>query len=141
MRVSGWQHHNREDVEGWLRVLGRKNDLKDWQFKQSVHAIQILFCELIKPDWAVDLDWEHWKSGATQLQSAHVTVGRENTPVTVAANDNVGGDVYSKGALAQARERNGEVVDRLIKAMRTDRYAYRTELSYVDWVCRFLAYC
>lgn len=135
------QQHSRQDVERWLHALGRKNDLKSWQFKQAVHAIQILFCELVKPDWAFDIDWDHWKNGATELQADHVTVGRDNSPVTMEANDNVGGDVYSHGSLAQARTINAEVIDSLIKVMRTGHYAYRTEQSYVDWVCRFLAYC
>ena len=135
------QQHSSQDVESWLHVLSRKNDLKDWQFKQAVHAIQILFCELVKPDWAGDLDWDHWKIGAKQLQSDHATIGRDNSPVSIELSANVGGDVYSHDSLAQSRFKNAEVIDSLIKVMRTAHYAYRTEQSYVDWVCRFLAYC
>ncbi len=135
------QQHSRQDVEDWLHVLGRRDDLKDWQFKQAVHAIRILFCQLVKSDWAHDLDWDHWKSGATELQKDHVTVGRDNTPLNIEANNKVGGDVYSHGSLEQARTKNAEVVDQLITVLRTGHYAYRTEQSYVDWVCRFLAYC
>jgi len=135
------QQHNREDVENWLHVLARKKGLESWKFRQAVHAIQILFCQLIKSDWAHELDWDHWKSGSMQLEADHVTVGRDNNALRLTPSDKAGGEVYFDGSLALSREKNSETVEQLITAMRTGRYAYRTEQSYVNWVCRFLSYC
>lgn len=34
---------SRQDVDAYLAELGRNAGLKDWQFRQSVDAIRILF--------------------------------------------------------------------------------------------------
>ncbi len=127
------QNHTRDDVESWLAVLGRKNSLNSWQFRQAVHAMQILFCEMVKAEWATDVDWDHWKEAAKDLEPDHVTIGREggSAPSNTTTK-------YS--SLQDTRERNPELLQKVINSLRMGQYAYRTEQSYTDWICRFLAY-
>jgi len=131
--------HDQQDVEAWLTMLGRKSELNDWQFKQAVHAIQILFCELIKSNWSADIDWEHWKTGAQQLETDHATVGRDNLQIETSykGHDNCDTD---QRLLDEVKRQHKELVDELIRSLRLGQYAYRTEQSYVSWIIRFWAY-
>lgn len=134
------QDHDCRDVEGWLAMLGRKNELNSWQFKQAVHAIQILFCDLIKTSWATEIDWGYWKAGSRQLEADHATVGRDNQPIEI-GDDDTGG--YESGDCRSPDEAklHKDIVDALIRELRLGKYAYRTEQSYVSWAGRFLGYC
>ena len=49
-----------DDVNAYLGDLGRIGRLKEWQFRQTVDAIQILFL-LIKAPWLHQVNWEDWK--------------------------------------------------------------------------------
>jgi len=50
--------HNAEYVECYLTDKGRQKGLKDWQFAQIVLALEILFAQMVKPDWAYDFPWQ-----------------------------------------------------------------------------------
>jgi hypothetical protein len=45
-------------VDAYLTDLGRKPGLKDWQFRQAVDAIRMLFV-LAGVDWQERVDWDH----------------------------------------------------------------------------------
>jgi len=44
-------------IAGFFTELGRKRGLKVWQFRQAVKAIQIVFADLQRLDWAREFDW------------------------------------------------------------------------------------
>jgi integron integrase len=129
------QDHTKEDIESWLGALGRKNNLKSWQFRQAVHAIQILFCEIVKAPFAKDVDWEHWKEAARELPSDHVTIGREGSNTSATS-----GSLTAYSSLQETRQKHPELIKMLVSRLRVGQYAFRTEKSYIDWICRFLAY-
>ena len=131
------QDHDRRDVESWLGALGRTNNLKSWQFKQAVHAIQILFCEVVKVDWAGDIDWDHWKEGAQDLEPNHVTIGRDTPNINGSSVKNSSTEYVS---LSEIRKKHPELLQRVVNSLRMGQYAYRTEKSYIDWICRFLGH-
>ncbi|WP_394708534.1 integron integrase [uncultured Desulfuromusa sp.] len=131
------QDHDRNDVERWLMVLGRENSLKSWQFRQAVHAMQILFCEMVQPVWATDIDWDHWKDAARDLEPDHATIGREGTNLPRSSTT---ASATEQSTLQETREKHSQLMKKLIAGLRMGHYAYRTEQSYSDWVCRFLAY-
>jgi integron integrase len=131
------QDHERNDVESWLFMLGRKNSLKDWQFRQAAHAMQILFCEMVKSAWATDVDWDHWKDAARDLEPDHVTIGREGSNIHGSDTEKF---ATGNSTLQETREKHPQLMKKLIASLRMGHYAYRTEQSYSDWVCRFLAY-
>ena len=48
--------HNRQQVGDYLHVLGRNTALADWQFRQSVDALRILFVRMLAAAWADEVD-------------------------------------------------------------------------------------
>jgi len=63
-----------------LEDEGRNTKLKDWQFIQTVDAIQKLFVMINAP--CLDkVDWAHWWFFAHTLPRRHTTLARE-TPVS-----------------------------------------------------------
>ncbi len=131
------QDHDRQDVDDWLAVLGRKNRLKSWQFRQAAHAMQILFCDVVKVSWATEVDWEHWKVGAKELEANHVTIGRDGDDIVSNKTDSCSNEYSS---LQDARDKHPELMKKMVGSLRMGHYAFRTEQSYTNWVCRFLAY-
>ena len=51
-RDTPLRDQNPDYVSRYLEELGRKKHLKDWQFMQIVHALKILFCDVVQSDWA-----------------------------------------------------------------------------------------
>jgi hypothetical protein len=52
--------HTAADVNGYLENLGRKGDVKEWQFRQAVDAIQNLFFTAGIRDLP-GVDWHFWR--------------------------------------------------------------------------------
>ena len=48
---------------------------------QVVHALQLLFCQLLAVPWCGEIDWDYWKIAFRELQPHHPTVARENRPI------------------------------------------------------------
>ena len=129
--------HTPEDVDAYLRKLGESTSLLDWQFRQSVHALQILFCMVVKVSWCGVVDWEYWKGVAQQLGNRHPTVGRDYQPVPAQVHV---ADVQGGGGLEEVRATHKKVLDRLAREIRLRHYSIRTESAYCDWVARFIAF-
>jgi hypothetical protein len=72
------------DVDRYLADLGKQAALKDWQFRQAIDAIRILF-ELVGVDWLDAVDWNQWRASARQLERNHPTVARDDSPVADAS--------------------------------------------------------
>ena len=69
--------HTEKSLETYFNQLSRNIKLADWQFKQAVEALQILFVELIRTDWAQKFPWDYWIDAATELAPSHGTVARD----------------------------------------------------------------
>ena len=65
-----------ENVQVWLEQISQNVHITDWQFRQKVDAIRLLFCHLLKVPWASSIDWDQWLSGAQSLGKDHPTVAR-----------------------------------------------------------------
>ncbi len=52
-----------DDIEHSLKEKGRSEKLADWQFRQTVDALRILFTGVVSPAWANNFDWAGWKGG------------------------------------------------------------------------------
>ena len=46
--------HLPHDIDEYLAAKGRIGTLQEWQFRQIVDALRLLFCELIEAPWAQD---------------------------------------------------------------------------------------
>jgi len=124
-----------DDVISYLTKLGRKGRLKDWQFRQTVDAIQILFL-LIEAPWLKLVDWDYWKDSARSLPSTHPTTARDPSVAvhtTATQNENT-------GTLDDVRRTHQREFSSLIAEIRTLGYSIRTEQAYESWLARFILF-
>ncbi len=117
-----------EHIEQWLAQTGRDTELEDWQFRQRVDALRLLYCHRLKVPWATDFDWSYWSSGAMRLEADHATIARTYEMIDEAVNrpENYLGKAFA------------DIYRRFLVAIRIPDYAINTEKSYLGWINRFL---
>jgi integron integrase len=117
-----------EHVEQWLTHTGHNAELLDWQFRQRVDALRLLYCHRLKVPWATDFDWSYWSSGAIRLEADHATIARTYEMIDKAV-DNPGNH------LGKAFP---DIYRRFLVAIRIPDYAINTEKNYLSWINRLL---
>ncbi|MCP4235942.1 MAG: integron integrase [Aestuariibacter sp.] len=117
-----------EHIEQWLNQVGRSKELDDWQFRQCVDALRLLYCHRLKVPWATGFDWAYWSSGAMRLEADHATTARTYVMIdeAVSSPENYLGKTYA------------DIYRRFLVAIRIPDYAINTEKSYLGWINRFL---
>ncbi len=60
--------HSEEFVTNYLGSQHRNKMLFDWQFRQLVLAIKILFTEMVQVEWSKDYLWDTWNEKAGSLK-------------------------------------------------------------------------
>jgi integron integrase len=123
--------HGAEDVASYLDEIGRKTRLQDWQIIQIVHALEILFREVVGAKWAQGFDWASLKQEAGAGEPGEPEVKGMPGPEGPWMDSVRGKDL--PGA--------AEVVEEVRRAVRKRHYSIRTEETYVTWVRRYLAFC
>ena len=126
--------HAAGDLGAYLETVGRSGHLEGWQFGQLVHALEILFCDVVKASWVGGFDWQHWHSSARELEATHPTVARANTPVEMPSSR---AEANSPPAVSDDSQKPPVLV-RLITEIRRRAYSIRTEQAYAQWVERFI---
>jgi hypothetical protein len=126
-----------QEVSRYLEMIGRQNRLTGWQFAQCIDAIRILYCELVSAQACQDVDWEYWKSSARQLEVDHPTTVRRLLPEELSYLKERKGE----GPLQQVRAGHRELLVRLANEIRVRGYAWRTEQTYEQWICRYTLFC
>ncbi|MEZ5541073.1 MAG: integron integrase [Pseudomonadota bacterium] len=126
-----------QEIATYLETLGRENRLEGWQFRQCVNAIRILYCNLLLTSAANEVDWRYWADSAQDLEAEHPTTAHEYTPEELSWLKIRRGD----GPLNKVREIHRELLVRLANEIRRRGYAWRTEQSYEQWICRYILYC
>ena len=127
-------HHTINDVETYFHQVSRENKLKSWQFHQIVHAIQILFVEIIRSSWVNEFNWDYRLASAGELGDNHPTVARDNSKLD---------SQYKRERVcssAEVRERYDGVLRQVITEIRRRHYSIRTEKTYVDWIVRYIGF-
>ena len=51
--------HTTQNINDYLDDLGRTARLSDWQFKQAIKALKILFIDLVRAPWAEVFPWRY----------------------------------------------------------------------------------
>jgi len=134
--------HTAFQIETYIKDKGRNSQLEDWQFKQMIVALKILFVEVVKTPWARDLAWDDWVVAASSLSSSHPTLARDCQtiePDQSQALDYGSGDgdseLYQKvfGLFPQH-------INALITQIRVRHYSIRTERTYLGWLLRFISF-
>lgn len=121
----------------YLTVLGRRNRMDGWQFAQCIDAIRILYCELLTTPVCQEVDWQYWRDSARELGTEHPSFAQQLTPDELSHIKARKGD----GPLNQVRAAHHDLLVRFTTEIRRRGYAYRTEQSYEQWVCRYLLFC
>ena len=125
--------HSSAHVDDYLAAKGRNPKLREWQFRQMVDALRLLFCELVRPAWASSYDWSHWRAFARELEPGHPTLRREAAPMPPGA---AGGNPL----VDRFRSTYDHTYRRFIGTLRVRRMAVRTEQAYEHWLARFFQF-
>ena len=131
------KHLAASDLQLYLETLGRDPRLQGWQFTQCVQALRILYCDLLGSPAGAKVDWAYWLDSACQLDHDHPSRGRELSPEELAYLK----ERRSEGPLQAVRAAHHGLLVRLAGEIRRRGYAYRTEQSYEQWVCRYILFC
>jgi integron integrase len=119
------------EITAFFPRYARENQLTGWQFRQTVDALQLLLVDLAQAGAPREVDWEHLRESGRALEAAHPTRAAAMSPEAAVA----GHPVYQRAAAAQP------LLQQLARTLRAERYALRTEQTYVDWCHRFLLFC
>jgi len=146
-------------VEGYLQKLAGEGK-QIWQVRQAEESLRIFYQEVEPAGWAkhwpVDLmrNLEYGVEGPAP-ESGRLKAGGGRRPAAGAGSLEVFGDAApvprppTAGGAARfaGRVDTGELpakyqnfFDLVEEALRTERYAYRTETTYLEWVRRFLIF-
>jgi integron integrase len=123
-----------DDVRGYLEKLADGGKAM-WQVIQAQEALRVFFRDVEPVSWArnwpEDLVPKSLKERLPDEAAAEV----QRPPTAGGASEFSGRS--DTGELPEKYQRFLEVVE---EALRTERYAYRTEQTYLDWVRRFLIF-
>ena len=128
-----FEEAGKDDVRLFLERLSGEGK-KEWQLRQTEEGLRVFFQD-VEPavwarDWPTDL-MDHLKLGIDNFDDRPTDVGR----------------VPTEGANLAGREDTGELparylpfMEQVTEALRMERYSYRTEQSYLEWVRRFFIF-
>lgn len=118
--------HTPENIDSYLNVKGRNATLHEWQFRQIAEALRLLFCELVRPDWAGEYDWYAWRAKARDLESDHPSLLRDANALTLVGRS-------QNPDITQFRHEYAELHTDFVKTLRVRQMAIRTEKTYEHW--------
>lgn len=124
------QSQGPDEVASWFTRVGQNPDLNDWQYRQRVDALRLLFCHFLKSPWCGEFDWDYWVSGAQLLGDEHPTVARTFENLEAAGQK-------ANNHLAKQQP---EIFRKYLAAIRVPDYSINTEKSYLSWINRFLRF-
>jgi len=125
------------NIAGILTSFGRRADLEGWQFAQLIDAVRIYLVVFLKLEAAGGVDWAYWKGSARTSGSGLPAAARESRPEELLRERIRQGS----GALAEVRRRHEDLIVRFVTEIRARGYAYSTEETYEQWLCRYIAFC
>ena len=125
--------HGVEEINGYLKMLGRNDRLKDWHFRQAVDAIQNLFATAGISSVA-GVDWSYWRDSAKSLPLNHATIARE-MPSVQPVEERVAGRQFkekrnARSLLDDIRRDHRSLIEKLGSEIHRRRYSIRTEQAY-----------
>lgn len=123
-----------EDVGGYLQKLADGGKAM-WQVIQAQEALRVFFRDVEPVSWA-----RNWPEDLVPQSLKERLPDQAAAPVPrppTAGGASEFSDRSDTGELPEKYRRFLEIVE---EALRTERYAYRTEQTYLDWVRRFLIF-
>ncbi len=125
------KQHTKDSVCGYLSGLVNGDQQKDWQKKQAIDALRLLFISIHAPLYR-DIDWDYWKSSCRDLDKEHDTNYRSTHQITSRIK------LPSTPLDSSQQEVVSDEINRLRLAIRRKNYSIRTEKTYTTWVEKFL---
>ncbi|MDX2080753.1 MAG: integron integrase [Terrimicrobiaceae bacterium] len=135
LKPDGFRRADGERVASFLAQMEEEGK-SIWQVRQAEEALRIFYQEVEPAGWArVWPEWVSSGSGKDRLDSFDAgDVGRR--PTRGEATEDFSGR-EDTGAMPEKYEGFLEGVE---ESLRVERYSYRTEQTYLDWVRRFLIF-
>jgi integron integrase len=130
MKPRKWNQALREDVEQYLATLVCEGKL-GWQIAQASEALELFYQEVAPMEWA-QRDWPKTPSTLELGPGRPAEVPRP--PLERSSN------FLGKSDFGTLEKRWEGFVGEVRERLRAERYAYRTEQSYLEWVKRFLLF-
>lgn len=115
------------DVKAYLDTLIRRGNLQDWQINQANHSLRLLFEHFLNLEWANP--WPDFLPRKNASRSDHAQI-RKNE---IRFKDIPNWDGFEM--------KFRQLIDRIKTVMRTMNYAYKTEKTYLEWICRYVCFC
>ncbi len=119
-----------KDVEAFLAKL-RAESKKDWQVCQADEALKIFFTEVEPVGWATK-----WPERIEPIPETNPTAEVVRPPTRGPATK----ELLGRSDSGEVPARYAGFLEVVRETLRTERYAYRTEQTYLDWVRRFLIF-
>ena len=134
--------HQACDIEKYLKGKGRTKQFTDWQYKQIVISLKILFVDMIKTPWAKQFSWDEWADMAKSLPNSHPTIARDFNEIDLNYLDE---DLNNKNDKSNSLYKKvfthyPEYIKSLVTHIRLKHYSIRTERSYLGWFLRFVSF-
>lgn len=129
--------HKPVHVERYLSNIAEEKRLQNWQFRQLVIALKILFMDILKAKWASSFPWDLWLEGQQPLPPDHPTLARD-MPLSLLFTGQT--DDPKLETLGPVPGLYPQLFERLITEIRVRNYSIRTERAYLDWVIRFIEF-
>jgi integron integrase len=112
-----------KDIEAFLASLGERKGITKWQVKQAEHALKILY-EVFLPRYS--------PARSSRLDPPRKQLAGKADPKGEGFRDRV--------IPGEVERRYSSLLEATKTEIRTRHYSYRTEMAYVDWVRRFVAF-
>ena len=133
--------HSAEFVTQYLKDKYRNPLLLDWQFRQILLSIKILFTNMVQVDWSKNYDWDLWDKKAAALKSNHKTTKDFSVDDLKRLKESLSEkNDSSKGLFKKVFACYPQYIEQLIKSIRLQHYSIRTEEAYLGWFMRFLSF-
>lgn len=129
-------------IDQYLKEKGRSSRLEDWQFKQLIMSIKILFLEMTNVEWARSYDWEDWFAKADMLEDGHASMTRDYQKVDIDSIEKglLARNKNEKSLFAKVYRQHAQYIRQLIIEIRMMQYSIRTEQAYVHWFLHFVSF-
>jgi len=124
------REHTPETLSRWLEQLGRNPAIEEWQFRQKVDALRLLYAHFLQTDWAKAFNWAYWLNGSMALEADHPTVARTYEII----------DQTVENAQTPLGRHYPALFRKFLAVVRIADYASNTEKSYLGWINRFLRF-
>jgi hypothetical protein len=143
---------SQKDVESHLDILIKKNKYKEWQLQQANDSFRLLFAVCLSLPWT-----KPWPLRIPDLPEFHPSGTHFSTPLGISfgcadklansaltSTEKALSNSASPSRFKDTMNSNGVelhcpgLLDKIRTVIRTMHYAYTTEKTYLEWICRYL---